>query len=459
MSYRNIQLPKWAEPFAFPARYKSMRGGRGSGKSTAASILMIMRMAGLLSNAYNGYPDRPVRIASCRDFDTNLSSSVKVLVEKYIKIYGFDEEFDIQDKKIKHKNGSVMDFHGVTRNPDKFLSMEDVDIFWMEQAEVLGDEMIKIAPTIRKPGSELWFVWNPTNRTNYCWKRFVLQPREGDLSILANFMDNPWFTDELEAERSADEENEPALYPWIWLGQPLDGDAESQILPYDMVAQCVKAWPQRPGASESGVIDAGFDIAEGGRDKCCVVVRKGPCITDVKIWPGIAGDLDPAAAIANKMAQEHRVIRMYYDAALPMIGPLRRQIPPPNYGIKPVHFGGEVQGKTIFYQKDSTNEDMFSRFNIQMATNLRLRATRTIQLLKGKTHVNPVQCLFINPELPNLELFMAELTQPLRRLSPTTHKWEIDKRGGDEGAKSPDRFDATCLAFARDCQNGLKARN
>lgn len=452
-----LQLPNWAKPFTRPARYKSLRGGRGSGKSTAAAIIMILRMTGLCNKEW-GYPERPIRIASCRDFNTYLSTSVKVIVEKYIKKSGLEDEFEIQDKKIRHKSGSVMDFHGVTRDPDKFLSMEDVDIFWMEQAEVLGDEMVKIAPSIRKPGSELWFVWNPRTRTDYCWKRFVLQPRPGDLSTLVNFVDNPWFTAELESERAADEENEPALYPWIWLGQPFDGNAEFQILSYDMVKKCVEAWPHRPDKSESGVIDAGFDIAEGGRDKCCVVVRKGPCVDSIKLWSGIAGDLDPAAAIANRMAHDKRIIRMYYDAASPMIGPLRRQEPPPNYGIRPVSFGGEVRGKTIYYQKGWTNEKMFARFNIQMATNLRLRATRTIQLLKEKEHVNKLQCLFINPEIPNLELYLAELTQPLRRLSPTTHKWEIDKRGGDEGAKSPDRFDATCLAFARDCQNGLKAR-
>ena len=93
-----------------------------------------------------------------------------------------------------------------------------------------------------------------------------------------------------------------------------------------------------------------------------------------------------------------------------------------------------------------------------MADALRLRANRTVRLLGGAQDVDPLECLFIRDDIPQLETFLAELSAPIRRVNPTTGKWELDKRGGDENAKSPDRFDAACLSFARDSDGGLRAR-
>ena len=94
--------------------------------------------------------------------------------------------------------GSVMTFHGETNQEDSFLSMEDIDVFWMEQAEMLQDEMLQIEPTIRKPGSELWFVWNPLERTSYCWQRFVKNRQPGDVIAHTTYRDNAWLSKESE---------------------------------------------------------------------------------------------------------------------------------------------------------------------------------------------------------------------------------------------------------------------
>ena len=93
-----------------------------------------------------------------------------------------------------------------------------------------------------------------------------------------------------------------------------------------------------------------------------------------------------------------------------------------------------------------------------MAFALRLRANRTVRLLEGDTDVDPATCLFISSKIPRLEQYLSELTQPRYRTNPTTGKLEIDKRGDDEAKKSPDSYDATALAFARDSDAGLRAR-
>ena len=449
-----------------------MDGGRGSSKSHTAAQIQILRMRGLLGEF--GYPPVPVRIASCRDFNTNLSTSIKIAVEKYIKVLCLADDFKVGETKIKcTTTGSEMTFHGVTRNPDSFLSMEDIDVFWMEQAEVLQDEMIKIAPTVRKPGSELLFVWNANLRTDYCWSRFNLNPQPGDLAVHVNYDEwelrdrrsgelklshgrpgNPWWTPELEETRKYYEETEPSLYSWMYLGEPNDGDATHQVMPYVMVKACVDAWELRPRGG-SLICDFGFDIAEGGRDKCATVGRVGPSVVHFDQWPGVAGDPDPAAARAAENAAPYDVTRMYYDASSPMRGPLLRRNG--RFGVTGINFGGAVGGKELGYERGRMNGDVFAARNVQMAQALRLRATRTIQLMKGED-VDPAACLFIDPALPHLPFFMASLTQPLRRISPVTGRWELDKRGGDENAESPDPFDALCLAFARDSDHGLRAR-
>ena len=479
----DFDLPAWAGPFLRPGRWKSARGGRGSTKSHTFAQIAIARMSNLLPD----YPEGSVRIASCRDFNVNLGKSVKVAVELYINKLGLASEYEIYNNWIDHKfNGSKMIFHGVTSNPDSFLSMEDIDVFWMEQAEVLQDEMIKIAPTIRKAGSELWFVWNPHLRTDFCWDRFLLHPQPGDVSVEVNFYDNPWWFPfcricrtrqdwenrnepcrlcggetwpglwELEETRRIFEETEPSLYPWMYLGKPNDGDAEHQILPYELINACVRAHKLglAPEHKDASTCDFGFDVAEGGRNKCCTVGRVGPTVEHCDTWPGIPGDLDPAAKRAHQNTEGFHVFRMYYDGSAQMRGPLRRQ--GVYYTARPVNFGGEVRGKDITFERGRTNGDMFARFNIQMAMAVRLRANRTVRLLNG-ADVDPRRCLFINPNLPKLEAFLAACTQPIRRLNPTSGKWEMDKRGLSGDGESPDPFDALCMAFVRDCEGGLKA--
>ena len=448
-----VSLPEWADPFLRPARYKSARGGRGSGKSHTFAQISILRMAGLLP----WYPSSSVRIASCRSFETSIAESVKVAVEIYIKKLGLSSEFDVQKFAINHRNGSHMFFPGVTRKVESFMSMEDIDVFWMEQAETLQDEMYKVEPSIRKKGSELWFVWNPMNRTDWCWKRFVANPEDGDVSVEVNYQDNPWWTDELEKMRVYYKKNEPSLYAWMWLGQP-KVDSQNQVLSYEVLEQCVDAWKQglAPKQDDAPVTDAGLDIAEGGKDKCSSVVRVGPTVEDVDAWPGVAGDLSVAARRTHENVREHDIYRLYYDASAPMLSEFRRIGTP--YAVRPVAFGGEVSGKNVLYESKRKNGAVFARRNIQMADALRLRANRTVRLLKGDKSIDPIDCLFIRADLRNLEAFLADLSQPIRRVNPTTGKWELDKRGGDAAADSPDKFDALCLSFARDSEGGLKAR-
>ena len=186
------------------------------------------------------------------------------------------------------------------------------------------------------------------------------------------------------------------------------------------------------------------------------MVRRGPVVEYLDTWPGMAGYLTPAAVRAHTALAEHDAYSLYYDATGgdTIMGEFMRL--DPNYRVLPVNFGGKVAGPGVMYEPRRTNEQVFARRNAQMAFNLRLRANRTVRLLNGDADVDPATCLFIRSDIPRLEQYLSELTQPQYRTNPTTGKLEIDKRG-DENKKSPDSYDATALAFARDCDY-LRAR-
>ena len=227
----DVSLPPWAEPLLTPATYKSLRGGRCSCKSQTFARLSVLRMANLVP----GYPRQPVSIISARDFNTTLKHSVKKAVVNAIDGYGLSKHFRVLTTEIRHRNGSTMTFTGVARDPGGLMSVEEIDVFWMEQAEVLeageGSAMSVIEPSIRKEPHEFWFSWNPLSRDGWCWHRFVRNPQEGDISLFVNWEDNPWWDElpSMQKLRIYDKKYEPQLYEWKWGGLPLDGDAEYRV--------------------------------------------------------------------------------------------------------------------------------------------------------------------------------------------------------------------------------------
>ena len=401
------RFPSWVdEPgnsLLRPARFKSIRGGRYSGKSHTFAQMAVMRMEGAHCFPPGWYRPGPVRIASARDFQTRIKESVKTVVEEYIEKLGLSHRFIIRKNWIDHVNGSHMFFPGVTRQAESFPSMESIDIFWMEQAEHLYDEMMLIEPTIRKTGSELWFSWNPLERTSYCWRRFVDDPMPGDVSHWRNYDELPaeWLSDEIKQSREWWLRNEPSMYRWMWLGMPYDSDPESSILPFDLLMACVDAYPTHaPDMTRRPLTYAGLDFAEGGRNKCAIAIRQGPNLEFVAEWPGVLGDTTVCATTARDHAAPFDIIRIYYDGSAPIRSELRRV---GFLGVRPFHFGGEVGGGDTIYQGTTRNKDIFARRNIQAAINLRNRANLTQRYVAGDSRIRAEDCLFINPDLPQRE--------------------------------------------------------
>lgn len=213
MSILQIDTPRWALPLLEPHRYKGAWGGRGSGKSHFFAELLIEE-----------HICNPNQSSVCvREVQKSLNQSVKRLLELKIEQLGVQGYFEVQESQIKNKRGSgIIIFQGMQNHTaDSIKSLEGYDRAWVEEAQSLSQASLdKLRPTIRKPGSELWFSWNPQMNTDPV--DLLLRgeyPPEDAAVVKVNWSDNPWFPDVLREEMEYDKRRDPDKYMHIWQGE------------------------------------------------------------------------------------------------------------------------------------------------------------------------------------------------------------------------------------------------
>ena len=207
-----IQTPRVFLPFLKPSRYKGAYGGRGSGKSHFFAELMVE--AALM---------RPGLRAVCvREVQKTLKESAKRLIEDKITRLGVGSQFDVLNTEVKTPGGGVILFQGMQdHTAESIKSLEGFEIAWVEEAQTLSSRSLEmLRPTIRAPGSELWFSWNPRNASDPI-DTLLRGPEPPPDAIVrkVNYSDNPFFPKELEDERAFDQRTKPGRYGHIWLGE------------------------------------------------------------------------------------------------------------------------------------------------------------------------------------------------------------------------------------------------
>lgn len=156
-----------------------------------------------------------------REVQRTLAQSVKKLLETKIAEFEVGSHFDVQDRRILTKQGGTIIFEGMQNHTaESIKSLEGFDIAWVEEAQSLSQRsMDLLRPTIRKPGSELWFSWNPNAKTDpvdVLLRGEALPP--GATVVKANYKDNPWLPDVLKAELDYDRKRDPEKFDHVWLG-------------------------------------------------------------------------------------------------------------------------------------------------------------------------------------------------------------------------------------------------
>jgi phage terminase large subunit len=215
----NLQTARVFVPLLEPARYKGAWGGRGSGKSHFFGELLIEDCMAEPGNS-GGEGMRSVCI---REVQKDLAQSSKALIEGKLRANGITEAdgFKVFRDCIETPGDGLMIFKGMQDyTAESVKSLENFKRAWWEEAQTATQNSLDLLrPTIRAPGSELWFSWNARRRSDAVDQ--MLRGTElptGAQVVKANWRDNPWFTAELEQERLDCLRMQPDQYNHIWEG-------------------------------------------------------------------------------------------------------------------------------------------------------------------------------------------------------------------------------------------------
>ena len=236
-----VTFPLWAEFLQKPSRYKVAWGGRGSGKSWAFAMMLLLLGA-----------KKPERILCAREVQRSLKDSVHQLLTDQINKLGLNEFYEVTETEIRGKNGTLFLFAGLkTSSVTTIKSFEGVTRCWVEEAQTVSRRSWDILiPTIRHPDSEIWVTFNPELETDETYQRFVIHPPTNCVSVKVNWDKNPWFPDTLRQEKDDLKARDIQAYNTVWEGicrQTVDGaifakemqmaDIEGRLtnVPYDPI--------------------------------------------------------------------------------------------------------------------------------------------------------------------------------------------------------------------------------
>jgi phage terminase large subunit len=253
-----LETPAVFEPLLAPARYKGAHGGRGSAKSHFfAGLWLEENVSGKLD------------FVCLRETLKSLEFSVKKLLESKIAAHNAGAYFDVQDRRILSTHGGVTIFEGMQNHTaDSIKSLEDFDRAWFEEAQKASDKSLTLLrPTIRKPGSQLWFSWNPEHETDPIdvLLRGPKLPKDA-VVVRANYTDNPFLPQVLRDEMEYDKARDPDKYAHVWLGE-YQKNSEARVFKNWRIEEfdIAPEWILRQG------IDFGYSIDPSVLVQCAIV--------------------------------------------------------------------------------------------------------------------------------------------------------------------------------------------
>lgn len=194
-------------------------GGRASGKSHEVAEAIVELCA-----------REKKRVVCGREFQISIRDSARSLLVNKIKAHWSADSWQCLDSELKHKNGTLITFIGLARNPESAKSLEGCDIFWGEEAQTFSSTSMEIlTPTIRESGSMLIFSLNPRYIDDPVYQMAMMDRPDYAFVKFSGFEDNPYlFTTRLvndlrKAFRSSNR------YQHVWRGG-LDENSELLIL-------------------------------------------------------------------------------------------------------------------------------------------------------------------------------------------------------------------------------------
>ena len=286
----------------------------------------------------------PDRQSVCvREIQKSLKFSAKKLIEDKIEALGVSKLFTVTQTEIRRNGGKgIIIFQGLQdHTADSIKSLEGFDCAWVEEAQSLSARSVELLiPTIRAPGSELWFTWNPDQPDDPIEQLAKNNPDA--IMVHANYTDNPWCPPEMhqlaEWQKRADYEK----FSHIWLGG-FNTKSESKIFKH-----CVaEEWT--PAAHWSGPY-YGADFGFAKDPTCfvrCWIVGASLYIDKDAGKPGL--ELDETAMFFEKHDPDIAKHTIRADSARPeSISYLKRHGLPRIEGVK--KWPGSVEDGVAFLQ-------------------------------------------------------------------------------------------------------------
>jgi Phage terminase large subunit len=445
LSILQIDTPRVFAPLLNPSRYKGAYGGRGSGKSHffAECIVEAMVM----------HPDWP--IVCIREIQKSLKFSAKKLIADKIEAMGVGHLFDIQAAEIKRIGGKgVCIFQGMQdHTAESIKSLEGFMIAWVEESQSISENSLKLLrPTIRSPGSEMWFSWNPKRRGDPIEKLLRGKPRDDAIVVRANYTDNPFLPPELMKEAEDDRRDDPDGFAHTWLGD-YENMSSKVVVPRIWLDATIDI-AEFLGLEITGKTYSALDVAgaEEGGDENAYAVRKGIGLTHIETWNGFDTSLTTQKAVGLNV--QHGATDGYYDSVgvgegvTGEWGSMGREGNRPNgYSLSPWNGGASVLNPDDRIEKSNPrsplNKDQYQNLKAQAWFAFRRRCQNAYNARMGRPY-EPDDLINIPSNLPTLDKLMDELGQP-QQMPSKAGKTMVDKQ--PDGAKSPNLADAVVMAF------------
>jgi len=213
LSVLQIQTAEVFAPLLEPARYKGAHGGRGSGKSHFFAEMLV--------EDHILHPG--LRSVCVREVQKSLEQSAMRLISDKIEKLKVSSYFDVRKYEIESVGGGIIIFQGMQNHTKESIkSLEGFDRAWVEEAQAISQSSLDmLRPTIREPGSELWFSWNPRFENDPVEKllRSADNPPPSGIIVESNYEHNPWFPDVLREEMEWDRRRDPDKFAHVWRGQ------------------------------------------------------------------------------------------------------------------------------------------------------------------------------------------------------------------------------------------------
>lgn len=429
------------KPMFRPKRIKVYFGGR-SGMKTETFIRVALIKC--MTDHW--------KFLGLRQHMNSIEDSIHAGVRGIIEDEGYQEHFDVRKTEIDGPHGSGFRYTQLGSNIGSIKSKYGFQAAIIEEAaEVTMDSLDTLEPTIRKGGSEIWYIFNPEREDDAVYQKYVLPHlneilsngfyEDDDIYVCkVGIEDNPWATPEERRTSELMKRDDIGKWLHVYGGEP-KRDLDDVIIQPKWVEAAIDAHKRLKGFDPIGVKVLAFDPADTGDDAKAIAMRHGSIVFHVEQWK--TGELNEAVNKAFDVADTNRMDDLVYDADGMGKGlsiGLEKRIKGKHLKVTP--FNGGLKGKGLMNPEEKydhrKNKDVFLNCRAQSIWLLRDRFEATYNAVEKGIFSDHDNLISLSSDIVDLTQLKNELTQSKRDWSNSSRiqiesKQKMKSRGVDSG--------------------------